>query len=107
MKISPVVAVANTRRIALEIVFQCSDFNEFCDDYPDKAFLELYENFHEFKTNFVHDFITRPPYEDKIILLSVCDEVYELNCNLLIDATKHHHDRNHCTFCTLEFDLEC
>lgn len=99
--------MANPTRIALKIQFEHADFNEKSADYPDQSFLELYDMFHEFKTQTVHDLITSEPYKDKIILLSIVDHVYELWHDIVINAEEHVSDRSQCIFCSLEFELEC
>lgn len=106
MKIEPTL-MANPSRIAVKITFENSDFNEISADYPNKSFLELYEEFHEFKTDSVHDLITTEPYKDKMVLLSVVDHVYELWHDVIIDASSHVAERSLCQFCTLEHLLEC
>lgn len=98
--------MANPTRIHLKIEFENSDFNEISADYPNKSFLELYEEFHEFKTKSVHNLVTCDAYKDKVIYFSIVDHVYELWHDIMIIANEHNPNRDLCQFCTLEFDLE-
>lgn len=106
MKIEPTF-MANHRRIALKVTFENSDYLQLSADNPNKSYMELYEDFHEFKTHSIHDLITCEPYKNKWILLTVIDHVYELWHDIVIDATKHVSDRSICQFCTLDHLLEC
>lgn len=99
--------MANPTRVHLKIQFEASDFNEISADYPNQSFMELYEEFLEYKTKTVHNIITSEQYRDKVLYLSVVDHVYELWHDLMIIANEHNPNRELCQFCTLEFNLEC
>ena len=97
----------DSTRIALKVTFESSDYLELSADYPDKSYMELYEEFHEFKTLTIHDLITCEPYKNKYVLLSVIDHVYELWHDVVINAAQHVSDQSLCEFCTLRQLLEC
>lgn len=102
MKVEVTHRTANT--ISITVEFEERDFNEICSDYPSESFLDKYEQFHEYKVKTVHNLITSEIYRDKILDLTVKDQVYEFWQDFTVNPNLHNEDMSSCSFCTLGFD---